>query len=274
MIIGNEPAVCAADCQQIRQDIKRERSLIKKKSLLKQAVEEDCPNDVDIHLSYAFTLERLRKYEQAHGYYQKAALLSQRTSAKAYFGMGDVLLVLNRLEDAIAAYEQGLLIDSDNQRAHKNLAQSKIKRKALAGEQITTKEFAEVMKINPADNQGAGSLTAPVLNLQIQFESDSATLGTKARSQIDMIGRALSKPELSGVRFEIVGHTDNVGDPGFNLSLSKSRAQAVRDYLIKAHQVTSSRLTVLFLGDTRPLVPNTNKENRAINRRVEFKRID
>ena len=72
---------------------------------------------------------------------------------------------------------------------------------------------------------------------------------------------------------EVGGHTDNIGQSGYNLKLSGARADAVRTWLA-THGVAPSRLTSRDYGDAKPLVPNTTDENRAKNRRVELKRAN
>lgn len=67
----------------------------------------------------------------------------------------------------------------------------------------------------------------------------------------------------------IEGHTDNVGSAVYNLILSKKRARSVLEYLVK-HGIKRSRLSSVGYGESRPLVPNTSKANRAINRRVQL----
>ena len=55
-----------------------------------------------------------------------------------------------------------------------------------------------------------------------------------------------------------------------NMNLSKERANAVITYLV-GKGIASDRLTAKGYGESKPEVPNTNDENRAINRRVEFR---
>jgi OOP family OmpA-OmpF porin len=71
------------------------------------------------------------------------------------------------------------------------------------------------------------------------------------------------------VNVEVQGHTDNVGDPDYNVGLSERRANAVRDYMI-AKGIPSSRLTAKGYGMTRPHFSNDSEQGRALNRRVEL----
>lgn len=76
-----------------------------------------------------------------------------------------------------------------------------------------------------------------------------------------------SHVELKNVRVE--GHTDNVGAGELNRKLSKARATAVTDWLVK-HGIDKSRVTAEGFGPTRPLQPNDTDAGRSANRRVEF----
>ena len=67
----------------------------------------------------------------------------------------------------------------------------------------------------------------------------------------------------------VEGHTDDKGAELYNLSLSERRAMAVGNYL-KANNISPSRLTINWYGETQPKVENTTDANRAENRRVEF----
>jgi len=70
-------------------------------------------------------------------------------------------------------------------------------------------------------------------------------------------------------RLRIEGHTDNQGDKAANLALSKERARAVAEALVKAG-LEPARLESEGFGDTRPVAPNLTPRGRELNRRVEF----
>jgi OOP family OmpA-OmpF porin len=72
------------------------------------------------------------------------------------------------------------------------------------------------------------------------------------------------------VRFAVEGHTDNVGSHRFNQRLSEQRAKSVVDYL-KAKGISAARIHPTGYGETHPVAPNDSEENRAKNRRIEFK---
>ena len=69
------------------------------------------------------------------------------------------------------------------------------------------------------------------------------------------------------VKASIEGHTDSQGDDQMNLNLSKARAKAVKDYLIKKG-VDADHLSSEGFGETRPVADNGTSAGRAKNRRV------
>ncbi len=70
-------------------------------------------------------------------------------------------------------------------------------------------------------------------------------------------------------RIRVEGHTDDIGRDANNLRLSRARAKAVYDHLVK-QGIDRKRLEHQGFGETRPLVPNDSDDNRAKNRRVDF----
>ncbi len=112
--------------------------------------------------------------------------------------------------------------------------------------------------------------TAIRLN-NINFGTSSADLSTESFPELDRVVQLImDNPTLI---IEISAHSDNVGSPYFNLRLSERRAQSVVNYLLD-YNVPKERIVAKGYGLTKPMVPNTSDENRALNRRVEFKIID
>ena len=68
---------------------------------------------------------------------------------------------------------------------------------------------------------------------------------------------------------QVVGHTDNVGDAGYNQGLSERRANAVADILLDAG-IPFARIRTIGRGEAQPVGSNLTAEGRAQNRRVEI----
>ena len=75
------------------------------------------------------------------------------------------------------------------------------------------------------------------------------------------------------VRVKIVGHTDSDGEDAKNLDLSKRRGASVKKVLENTFGIQSGRLESDGLGETKPVAPNDNPSNKALNRRVEFVKL-
>ncbi len=105
----------------------------------------------------------------------------------------------------------------------------------------------------------------------VQFEFDKATLLPGYEKELDKLVDVMT--DYPFLRAEIEGHTDDQGSDTYNLKLSDDRAKAVVDYLVKK-KIDTDRLTWKGYGETKPLKPNTSEENRALNRRVEFRVVE
>ena len=103
---------------------------------------------------------------------------------------------------------------------------------------------------------------------KIYFDNNKATIKKKSNSLLDQIALSiLANPEIKHVSVE--GHTDDTGKYEHNIVLSRQRAQAVVDYLIKKG-VAPERLSAIGYGPDKPLDPAKTSKARALNRRVEF----
>ena len=114
----------------------------------------------------------------------------------------------------------------------------------------------------------SGIVATAVIPGAALFSFDSAELTDEGKQAIEDYRKEV-RPEFSEAYAGIIiGHTDNKGNPSYNLDLSKRRAQAVRDYLVSTG-VAAEKLRVLGRGMEDPISSNDTEEGRAENRRVE-----
>ena len=113
-----------------------------------------------------------------------------------------------------------------------------------------------------------GDVVAIVTN--INFDFDSSKIRDDSRGKLARVIDTLK--ENPGIRVRVEGHADSTGPADYNQALSLRRAEAVRKYLVD-RGVSITRLSVVGKGETEPLVSNSTRAGRAVNRRVEFKAI-
>ena len=102
----------------------------------------------------------------------------------------------------------------------------------------------------------------------IVFKSGSADIDSVSAPTLSRAAKALLKAPTSKV--EVAGFTDNVGKAATNKKLSQKRAEAVKNYLVKAG-ADAKQLTATGYGPAQPVADNKTDAGRAQNRRIEFR---
>lgn len=102
----------------------------------------------------------------------------------------------------------------------------------------------------------------------IHFDYDTFTLKSQEKEELNQLGKFLQDNPKTFVAVQ--GFTDNRGSPEYNMRLSRERAEAVADYLVKNFKLDSGRVTAMWYGESNPLVSNDNAAERWKNRRVEI----
>jgi outer membrane protein OmpA-like peptidoglycan-associated protein len=105
----------------------------------------------------------------------------------------------------------------------------------------------------------------------VNFIARSAELSSASFAALDAVVATLREaPEL---RIEVAGFTDDQGKRKANLTLSGARAAVVKYYLVR-QGIADRRVVVRGYGPDTPVASNDTKEGRAMNRRVELRRIE
>lgn len=103
---------------------------------------------------------------------------------------------------------------------------------------------------------------------RIQFFNSGATINSDAYRALDaLVELAVQCP---GLVIEVIGHTDSSGEEAANLAISEARAATVVDYMV-SRGLPAHRLSGTGAGSSRPLVAESNRNSRRLNRRVEFR---
>ncbi|HEX9974957.1 MAG TPA: OmpA family protein, partial [bacterium] len=102
----------------------------------------------------------------------------------------------------------------------------------------------------------------------IEFELASSLLSNQSRKTLDRAYELFKQYPQATV--EIAGHTDNSGPRDYNMRLSKSRAIAVRLFLLEK-EIAPERLSINAYGETQPKANNDSEDGRQRNRRVEMR---
>jgi outer membrane protein OmpA-like peptidoglycan-associated protein len=101
----------------------------------------------------------------------------------------------------------------------------------------------------------------------ILFDLDSAALTPGAVPTLRAIVADIKESHLTGA-IRVEGYTDDIGSSGYNLGLSRDRAQTVAAWLVSVAGVDGKRIRVLGYGERDPAQPNDSDEHRQANRRV------
>lgn len=109
--------------------------------------------------------------------------------------------------------------------------------------------------------------TKPRIDLDIQFEYNSAKISQSSLNAVQQLGKALSNPALKGSSFVVAGYTDAVGGEAFNQDLSERRADTIKQYLSTMFGVAGSDLVTVGYGKTHLKDPGA--PTAAVNRRVQ-----
>ncbi len=112
----------------------------------------------------------------------------------------------------------------------------------------------------------------PIKTITVLFPTGSATLGPKAKAEIDNAAAWVKTQDTKGWVMAVIGYADTTGNSQRNIDLSERRANAVIYYIISKYKMPLNRLVQPFgYGQLEPVAENKTAAGRAKNRRVEIR---
>ncbi len=107
----------------------------------------------------------------------------------------------------------------------------------------------------------------PKIDLEINFDYNSADISARSLPSVQALGRALSNPDLKGSTFVVAGHTDAAGGEAYNQDLSERRANSIKRYLVDKFGIAGTDLVTVGYGKTK--LKDPANPLAEVNRRVQ-----
>ncbi len=112
----------------------------------------------------------------------------------------------------------------------------------------------------------------PKIDLEINFDYNSANISARSLPSVQALGRALSNPDLKGSTFVVAGHTDAAGGDTYNQDLSERRADSIKRYLVEKFGIAGTDLVTVGYGKTK--LKDPANPLAEVNRRVQVANMD
>ena len=112
----------------------------------------------------------------------------------------------------------------------------------------------------------------PKIDLEINFDYNSADISTKSLPSVQALGRALSNPDLKGSTFVVAGHTDAAGGEAYNQDLSERRADSIKKFLVEKYSIAATDLVTVGYGKSQ--LKDPANPMAEINRRVQVANME
>lgn len=100
---------------------------------------------------------------------------------------------------------------------------------------------------------------------RLLFDFNKSDIHPGHEQEVIQLASQLRKYNLNKIK--VIGYTDNIGSPEYNLNLSQQRADSVASIFLR-HGFLSQNVTTQGKGSAQPIRPNDSEVNRAENRRV------
>jgi len=188
--------------------------------------------------------------------------------------VADLLLARNRLEDQVSEQQRySMTLQQEIETLQTELGGQSKARARLQAELERQERMKE--KVRKVEGLFKAS-EAQVLRVQdrlvlrmigVSFGSGGTALEARHHTLLGKVRTALA--EFPDTPVIVEGHTDSHGADNTNLELSRKRAEAVMQYLLKGGTIAKELLTAVGYGETQPIASNESAEGRQKNRRID-----
>ena len=223
------------------------RNFMEKEKLFKEALSLICKDKqilAKIHNNLADTYENQNRFNEAIAEYKKAIELDPSLHTP-YISLGDVYSKLKDQKSAAKYYGKYYSLTS-------------LKTKDQLRGSLSLRGITRSIRAVPSED--------------LYFGFDEAILTKESEKQLEELLGALNDHELRSYRFQLVGHTCDIGSDLYNQKLSERRAETVKKWLV-AHGYSTHQLITTGFGEKKPIADNNTEEGRKLNRRVEIRTI-
>jgi outer membrane protein OmpA-like peptidoglycan-associated protein len=196
------------------------------------------------------------------------------TSSVRFFGLKAIAI------SAALSMTAGVAFAGDNTLTKNTIVDALKSAPVTRGLSADPKKDSEVVFINSVRNRQTRSLSIdernqlesltinkPKIDLEINFDYNSASISQSSTSAVQHLGEALSDPQLKGSTFVVSGHTDGVGGEVYNQDLSERRADTIKKYLMDKYHIAASDLVTVGYGKTK--LKDAANPADPLNRRVQ-----
>lgn len=236
---------------------------------------DDCPKAIELFNQGTLTPDAKTK-ERLLKEALKQSCDDQTILAKIHNNLADAFENQSRFQEAIAEYKKAIELDPSLPTPYISLGEVYSKLKDYNSAEPYYKKYGELTRFKTRGQLREGlnprGIHVKAKSEDLYFGFNEAVLTPESEKQLQELLAALGDEELKNCRFQLAGHTCNIGSDAYNQNLSERRARAVKDWLVK-NRYPADQLLVLGCGKKKPVADNSTEEGRKLNRRVEIRTV-
>ena len=140
---------------------------------------------------------------------------------------------------------------------------------AAEGKFVQTIRGRSTRSLSSAEREEIATIVndKPKIDLEINFDYNSAEISAKSLPSVQALGRALSNADLKGSTFVVAGHTDAAGGEAYTQDLSERRADSIKRYLVDKYGISGGDLVTVGYGKSK--LKDPSQPLAEVNRRVQ-----